>query len=134
MYCIGKRDCSNHTQLCTIQLNMTVEYAKTSTVDQKIPLKIFFVDTSRAVLPFKKSSRSSGLSRQSFPTEMKSSRRRRMSNKRKKERKKERKEKEDGKKRKRMLAFCAFLEKMPYSYHGPNADLSLNAWFKPNVQ
>ena len=51
-----------------------------------------------------------------------------------KERKKERKEKDDGKKRKRMLAFCAFLEKMPHSSHGPNADLSLNAWFKPTVQ
>ena len=51
-----------------------------------------------------------------------------------KERKRERKEKEAGKKRKRTLTFCAFLEKMPHSYYGPNADLSLNAWFKPNVQ
>ena len=51
-----------------------------------------------------------------------------------KERKKERKEKETGKKRKRTLAFCAFLEKIPHSYYGPNPDLSLNAWFKPNVQ
>ena len=53
-----------------------------------------------------------------------------MSNKRKKERK----EKEAGKKRKKTIAFCAFLEKMPHSYYGPNPDLSFNAWFKPNVQ
>ena len=57
-----------------------------------------------------------------------------MSNKRKKERKKERKEKEAGKKRKKTIAFCAFLEKMPHSYYGPNPDLFFNAWFKPNVQ
>ena len=61
---------------------------------------------------------------------MKSSRRRRMSNKRKKKRK----EKEAGKKRKRTLAFCTFFEKMPHSFYDPNPDISLNAWFKPNVQ
>ena len=86
--------------MCTIQLNVTEEYSKTSTVDQKIPLKIFLVDVECPI----------------------------------KERKKERKEKETGKKRKRTLAFCAFLEKMPHSYYGPNPDLSFNAWFKPNVQ
>ena len=73
-------------------------------------------------------------SAETFPIEMKSNRRRRMSNKRKKEIKKERKEKETGKKRKRTLAFCAFLEKMPHSYYGPNPDLFFNTWFKPNVQ
>ena len=77
MYCIGKRDLSNHTQMCTIQLNVTGEYSKTSTVDQKIPLKIFFVDITRALLPLKNSSRSSGLyisetSAKTFPIEMKS--------------------------------------------------------------
>ena len=133
MYCIGKKDLSNHTQMCTIQLNVTEEYSKTSTDDQKIPLKIFFVDLTRALLPFKKVPDLrdfSETSAETFPIEMNSSRRRRMSNKRKKERK----EKEAGKKRKRTLALCAFLEKMPHSYHGPNPDLSFNAWFKPNVQ
>ena len=79
--------------MCTIQLNMTEEYAKTSTVGQKIPLKTFLkhflpepYSLSKKVLDLRDF-------RETFPTEMKSSRRRRMSNKRKKERKKEKKKK-----------------------------------------
>ena len=54
MYCIGKRVLSNHTQMCTIQLNVTEEYSKTSTVDQKIPLKIFLVDVECPIKERKK--------------------------------------------------------------------------------
>ena len=45
---------------------MLEEYTKTSTVDQKIPLKIFFIDTTRALLrPFKKKNQF----RKTFPTD-----------------------------------------------------------------
>ena len=72
-----------------IQLNMPEEYAKMSTVDKKIPLKILFVDTTRAILPFKKKKCSRNLRniRKTFPAEIKSSRRRRMSKKEKEKRK-----------------------------------------------
>ena len=40
--------------MCTIQLNVTEEYSKTSTVDQKIPLKIFLVDVECPIKERKK--------------------------------------------------------------------------------